>query len=182
MHSFLSILPSYDLSYQIEPCAEQQQQLFVHPQLIHSQSNCSSNSASSNLKKKSSLSRSSRCDSLESVNSADITTTKFQHSRTNSNASNSEFNVNNGFSITQNDSTKAVLVVKVNVESLDDASNNKVVCYKKICVKDCDRTKEVKRQILEKFLMNPDNADKYNLVQVFSNGAHQSKCHNFDLL
>jgi len=38
--------------------------------------------------------------------------------------------------------------------------------YKTIYVKDSDRTKDVKRLILEKFLKNPDTCDNYTLVQV----------------
>lgn len=58
------------------------------------------------------------------------------------------------------------LVVRVNIES---NMNQNTVLYKTIYVKDSDRTKDVKRAILEKFLQNPDNCDKYTLVQVFNN-------------
>ncbi len=169
-----------------------------------------------NIKKKSSLSRSSRCESLESVNSnntSDVilkqqqqyhnqqshtssTINNNRHSRTSSNTSNSDMFVNNSIgSTSQNGSTtagstqseaKSVLVVKVNVETLDVYNNNNqnnnnnitipsTVYYKKICIKDSDRTREVKKLILEKFLMESDKADKYNLVQVFNDGTNSSK-------
>ena len=75
-----------------------------------------------------------------------------------------------------NNNAKSMLVVKVNVECADDShqTTSTSICYKKIVVKDSDRTKEVKKLILEKFLMNPDKADKYNLLQVFTDGTHQS--------
>jgi hypothetical protein len=44
--------------------------------------------------------------------------------------------------------------------------------YKTIYVKDSDRTKDVKRLILEKFLKNPDTCDNYTLVQVFNNNEN----------
>lgn len=42
------------------------------------------------------------------------------------------------------------------------------VIYKKIYIKDSDRTKDVKKAILEKFFLDPETCDKYGLVQVFS--------------
>ncbi len=59
------------------------------------------------------------------------------------------------------------LVVRVNIQTTNDTTNT--VLYKTIFVKDSDRTKDVKRSILEKFLKNPDTCDKYILVQVFTN-------------
>lgn len=194
------------MSYQIEAKIVDREQ-----QLLHSISNCSTNSVASNLKKKSSLSRSSRCESLESINSNNNNNndnlpvkqhqqqqyqnqlsinSNSKHSRNSSNTSNSDSivnssnnnnnNVMNGSSqgsLTLNnnssDNSKSLLVVKVNVECSDDNLSSTV--YKKIFVKDSDRTKEVKKLILEKFLMSADKADKYNLLQVFADGTHPSK-------
>ena len=66
------------------------------------------------------------------------------------------------------------LVVKVIIEftndnlKIDERLVANTVIYKRISIKDSDRTKDVKKAILEKFLLNPDTCDKYSLVQVFS--------------
>ena len=47
--------------------------------------------------------------------------------------------------------------------------------YKSIFIKDSDRTKDVKRTILEKFLLNPETCDKYSLIQVFNHTSNQKE-------
>ena len=47
-------------------------------------------------------------------------------------------------------------------------------------VKDSDRTKDVKRSILEKFLKNADTCDKYILVQVFGGNSNNNSNSNSD--
>lgn len=71
------------------------------------------------------------------------------------------------------------LVVRVNIES---SNNINTVLYKTIYVKDSDRTKDVKRSILEKFLQNPETCDKYTLVQVFNNSGSLDSNSNKELV
>jgi hypothetical protein len=53
--------------------------------------------------------------------------------------------------------------VKVNIESSANDSN---IVYKMMPINDKYRTKDVKRLILEKFFMNPETCDIYQLVQI----------------
>lgn len=91
-----------------------------------------------------------------------------------SNTSNSLID-NNKSSKTQSSN----LVVRVNIES---SNNINTVLYKTIYVKDSDRTKDVKRSILEKFLQNPETCDKYTLVQVFNNPGSLDSNSNKELV
>jgi hypothetical protein len=80
--------------------------------------------------------------------------------------------------LTGNYLSKPLLIVKVNIELLNnsqiidssDASAATNVKYKKISIKDSDRTKEIKRLILSKFQMDIEKADKFYLFQKFSDG------------
>lgn len=72
--------------------------------------------------------------------------------------------------------TSPNLVVKVIIEFTNPDENLKIderlvantVIYKRIFIKDSDRTKDVKKAILEKFFLDPETCDKYSLVQVFN--------------
>ena len=76
-------------------------------------------------------------------------------------------------------SSPASLVVKVKIDcgSENLKSDEQIVAsttmYKRIYIKDSDRTRDVKRTILEKFLLDRDTCDKYSLVQVFNQNSSQ---------
>ena len=112
-------------------------------------------------------------------NSNDLTNSSLVGSKTSSNffsgENKSSTNSTEGFLATQKSVDKPTnLVVKVIIEfanpseslKLDEKLVASTVMYKRIYVKNSDRTKDVKRAILEKFLLNPDTCDKYSLVQV----------------
>lgn len=78
-----------------------------------------------------------------------------------------------------------ILFAKVNIQenesdsslvaaTLINSISPSLVSYKKIPIKDSDRTKDIKRLILSKFLMDPNKSDKYNLIQVFNNNNNNS--------
>jgi hypothetical protein len=83
-------------------------------------------------------------------------------------------------SISTTSSAGSPIVAKVNIEISNDLNNNSLnknddqqlisstVVYKRIYIRDCDRTKDIKRTILEKFLYDPDLCDKYMLVQILN--------------
>ena len=112
-------------------------------------------------------------------NSNDLTNSSLVGSKTSSNffagENKSSTNSTDGVFTTQKSTDKPTnLVVKVIIEfanpseslKLDEKLVASTVMYKRIYVKNSDRTKDVKRAILEKFLLNPDTCDKYSLVQV----------------
>jgi len=78
--------------------------------------------------------------------------------------------------------TSPNLVVKVIIEfmnanaehlKIDERVVASTVIYKRIFLKDSDRTKDVKKAILEKFRLDPETCDKYTLVQVFSQSSQK---------
>ncbi len=78
--------------------------------------------------------------------------------------------------------TSPNLVVKVIIEfsntnsehlKIDERVVASTVIYKRIFLKDSDRTKDVKKAILEKFRLDPETCDKYTLIQVFSQSGHK---------
>lgn len=102
-------------------------------------------------------------------------------SQTDSINSNTNNSLNGYFTLQKNNSKGSTnsgstenLVVKVIIEftndnlKIDERLVANTVIYKRISIKDSDRTKDVKKAILEKFLLDPDTCDKYSLVQVFS--------------
>lgn len=53
---------------------------------------------------------------------------------------------------------------------MDSKELSSGVMYKKMSINDKYRTKDVKRLILEKFFLNPEQADNYTLVQILGPG------------
>lgn len=79
----------------------------------------------------------------------------------------------NKSSISSNNSPNMDVKVIVEFNQNEVLKNNEkmvanTVIYKKISIKDSDRTKDVKKAILEKFFLDSETCDKYSLVQVFS--------------
>lgn len=89
-------------------------------------------------------------------------------------------NSTDGYFTIQKSSKSSLSSDKMNVKVIIEFNNpNEVlkndervvantVIYKKIYIKDSDRTKDVKKAILEKFFLDPETCDKFGLVQVFS--------------
>ena len=65
-----------------------------------------------------------------------------------------------------NTTSSSEIRVKVNIENTAETTSGTSILYKKMSINDKYRTKDVKRLILEKFFLNPDLCDKYQLVQI----------------
>lgn len=83
-------------------------------------------------------------------------------------AGGSKLSANASASALPTSSSSSEMRVKVNIESNEINTNDSGVLYKKMFINDKLRTKDVKRLILQKFFLNPDNFDKYTLVQILN--------------
>lgn len=83
-------------------------------------------------------------------------------------------------SIVSTSNSPSEMRVKVNIENMNEASGSPLssggtaILYKKMSINDKYRTKDVKRLILDKFFLNPDLSDKYQLVQILDPSLYQS--------
>jgi len=163
----INVDSSYDLSYQIEPQSESIESSQSSAQMKLSRTSSNGSSSDQYFHSPHTPTGSHTSSTLGSQNNLN-----------NSNGSNMS---SSPTTLTGNCLSKPLLIVKVNIELLNNsqiidnsdvsAANN--VKYKKISIKDSDRTKEIKRLILSKFQMDIEKADKFHLFQKFSDGQDE---------